>query len=173
MSDRDRLAANLRAIREAFDASFASTPHGERRDDLALLAIRVGSDALALRVNETQGLLKAGRIVAVPSRRPELLGISGVRGAVIPIFSLARLTGRSEVQSPRWIALAGDAERIGLAFAEFEGHLRVPASAVRSAASARDPARVASVVELDAGARPIIDVHAIVRAITGTSDRRT
>lgn len=180
----DSLAASLDEIREAFDASFAVAPAGPRADEVPLLAIRVANDVVALRVHETLGLLKAGKIVAVPSRRPELLGVTGVRGAVIPVYSIARLTGRGEGETPRWIVLAlctssgradaaagpeqsGAGVRIGLAFAEFEGHVRVPPGAIHAATSARDRASVSGVVELAGQMRPILDVTALVRAATG------
>jgi chemotaxis signal transduction protein len=170
MSSRDALSASLDEIREAFDATFAAAPPDDRQEDVPLLAIRVGNDAVALRVHDTLGLLKAGRIVPVPSGRAELLGITGVRGAVIPVYSLARLTGRAEGESTPWIVLAGAGERIGLAFAEFQGHLRVPVGAVHATASPRGT--VAGLVELTGQARPILDTPAIVRAIT-RNDQRT
>lgn len=185
----DPLAASLEEIRAAFDASFAVAPAGPPADDVPLLTIRVANDVVALRVHETLGLLKAGKIVAVPSRRPELLGVTGVRGAVIPVYSLARLTGRGEGETPRWIVLAlcppagradgpgagaeqsGAGARVGLAFAEFQGHVRVPPGAIHAATSARDRASVSGVVELAGQMRPILDVVALVRAATGASDR--
>jgi purine-binding chemotaxis protein CheW len=174
VSARDPLAASLQALREEFDASFAAEPPGERPDDVALLAVRVGNDPLALRVHEILGLLKVGTIVAVPSRRPELLGITGVRGAVVPVYSLARLTGRAESERPRWVALAGagGAGRIGLAFAALDGHLRVPSGSIHAAASSREPGAVFGLVDLDGESRPLLDVRAIVHAITRPSDRK-
>jgi chemotaxis signal transduction protein len=178
----DTLAASLGEIREAFDASFAVAPARARADEVPLLTIRVANDVVALRVHETLGLLKAGKIVPVPSRRPELLGVTGVRGAVIPVYSVARLTGRGEGETPRWIVLCTALERadrptgaeqsaggvrIGLAFAEFQGHVRVPPEAIHAATSARDRASVSGVVELAGQMRPILDVVALVRAATG------
>ena len=174
MSERDPLAASLDALREAFDASFAVPPPGARADEVALLAIRVGDEPVAVRVHDTVGLLKAGSIVSVPSRRPELLGITGVRGAVVPVYSLARLMGRTEVGAPGWIALAGSGDRIGLAFAEFERHVRVSSRAIHAAAATHESGTTSAVVELDGETRPLVAVAAIVRAIaTRTSDQKT
>lgn len=174
MSERDPLAASLDALREAFDASFASPPPGARADEVALLAIRVGDDAVAIRVHDTVGLLKAGSIVSVPSRRPDLLGITGVRGAVVPVYSLARLMGLTEVGAPGWIALAGTVDRIGLAFAEFERHVRVTPRAIHATPAPHAAGVASAVVELDGETRPLVDVAAIVREITTrTSDQKT
>lgn len=173
MSDRDTIPATIEALREAFDSSFAVAPAATRPDEVALLAIRVGNDSIALRVHDTLGLVKAGRIVAVPSRRPDLVGIIGLRGAVIPIYSLARLAGLVEGEQPRWIALAGGPDRIGLAFAQFEGHLRVAPGAIHAAASPRESRLVSGVLETGGAPRTILDVPAIVQVVKAASDRRT
>jgi chemotaxis signal transduction protein len=167
VSDRDRLRETLEALRASFDSTFGSPHAGAGPEEVALLAIRVGGEPAALRVLDTLALLKAGRIVPVPSRRPELIGVTGVRGAVIPVYSLSRLTARGEGVEPRWIVLAG-AERIGLAFGGFDGHVRVPAAAIHAAAGARAGDAVAGAVEVDGQLRPILDVPALVRAITGS-----
>jgi purine-binding chemotaxis protein CheW len=171
VSNRDKLAETLDALRRSFDSSFAAPPAGEGPDEVALLAIRIGSDPAALRVHETLALLKAGAIVPVPSRRPELLGVTGMRGAVVPVYSLSRLTGRGEGVTPRWIVLAGGAERVGLAFAGFDAHVRVRRDAIHSPAAHRNFEAISGFVEIGDQPRPIIDVPAIVRRITGGSDR--
>jgi chemotaxis signal transduction protein len=170
---RERVGDAVEALRQAFDGSFAAAPHGAAADEVSLLAIRVGGEPVALRVHDTAGLLVVGRIVALPSHRPELLGITGVRGAVVPVFSLARLTGRSDADSPRWVALAGGADRIGLAFATFEGHLRVPATSIHAAAPAGpERASLSGIADVPPAPRPILDLPAIVRAVVASLDRR-
>jgi purine-binding chemotaxis protein CheW len=156
------------ALRAAFDASFAAPPAGEAGARVALLAIRAGGEPAALRVLETAGLLPARRIVPVPGRRPELLGVSGLRGSLLPVFSLARLLGRSEAgDEPRWVALAGvDQARVGLAFAAFEGHLLVPAQDLAVAAE-EGRGHVAAVARLAGGPRPVLSVASLLRAVTG------
>jgi purine-binding chemotaxis protein CheW len=171
VSDGDKLAEALDVLRRSFDASFAAPPPGEGPDEVALLAIRIGSDPAAVRVHDTLALLKAGPIVPVPSRRPELLGVTGVRGAVVPVYSLSRLTGRGEGVAPRWIVLAGGADRVGLAFAGFDAHVRVRRDAIHAPAAHRNFEAISGVVEIGDEPRPIIDVPAIVQRITGGSDR--
>lgn len=173
MSERDTLAETLEALRRSFDASFAAPPAGAGPDEVALLAIRIGGEPAALRVHDTLALLKAGPIVPVPSRRPELLGVTGVRGAVVPVYSLSRLIGRGDGVAPRWIVLAGGSDRVGLAFAGFDAHVRVRRDAIHLPTAHREFEAISGIVEIGAQPRPIIDIPAIVQRITGGSDRRS
>jgi purine-binding chemotaxis protein CheW len=157
------------ALRRAFDAAFAA-PRPAARDALVpLLALRVGGEPMAVRVLELDGLVQARKIVAMPSRRPELLGISGLRGAVLSIYGLARLLGRADDGDPRWIAVARGGERIGLAIATLEGHLLVrpqELSPVDTGGEARPHVR--EILRRDQGSRPVLSVPSLVGAITGT-----
>jgi chemotaxis signal transduction protein len=158
-------AAELRA---AFDAAFARPRGAGAEDAVALLALRVGGEPLAVRVLETAGLMPARRIVPVPSRRPELLGISGIRGAVVPIYGLARLLRRADDGEPRWIVLAaaGGEERVGLAVATFERHLVVPAERLRPAATGPG-GHAPELLHGEGASRPVLSIPSLVRAITG------
>lgn len=163
----ERTARRLDELRRSFDAAFAEAPATTAEQRIALLSIRVGGDPAAIRVLDTLELLEVDRIVAVPSRRPELLGLIGLRGAVVPVYSLARLTGRAEGDPPRWAVLAGSADRIALAFTSFERHVRVaPADVHPVGAIADRSAHVAGAVEIDGVSRPILDVASIARAVT-------
>jgi chemotaxis signal transduction protein len=158
-------AADLRA---AFDAAFARPVDGPGQDTVALLALRAGGEAVAVRVLETAGIMAARPVVPVPSPRPELLGVSGIRGAVVPIYSLARLLGRADDGAPRWIVLAAaGTERVGLAVAAFERHLVVPAAEVRAAARrAGAGGHAPEVLHAGGETRPVLSVPSLIRAIT-------
>jgi chemotaxis signal transduction protein len=168
VSDGERNGATAGELRAAFDATFARPASAPSEDTVSLLAIRVGGEPAALRVLETAGLMPARRIVPVPARRAELLGISGIRGTVVPIYGLARLLGRPDDGDPRWIVLAGGQERIGLAIATLERHLVVPGHDLAPAAPAgAGGAHVAEVLRIGDATRPVLSVPSLVRAITG------
>jgi purine-binding chemotaxis protein CheW len=159
--------AGAEALRAAFDAAFASPARTADRDGVPLLALRVAGEPVAVRVLEICGLMPARPIVRVPTRRAELLGLSGIRGAAVPIYSLARLLGRGEDGEPRWIVLAaaGGDERIGLAVAAFERHLVASPRDLRSAAEGSG-AHAPELLHAEGGARPVLSVPSLVRAIT-------
>lgn len=169
MSAREPTAPPAASLRRAFDETFAAPPRPERDPLVPLLAVRVGGEPMAVRVLELGGIVRARRIVAVPSRRPELLGISGLRGVVLSIYGLTRLLGRDADDEPRWIAVAAGDDRIGLAFGTLEGHLLVAAQALTPVAPG-DGARphVRELLRDDRGARAVLSVPSLVRTIAGT-----
>jgi purine-binding chemotaxis protein CheW len=156
------------ALRTAFDAAFALPARAPARDGVPLLALRVAGEPVAVRVLETCGLMPARRIVPVPARRAELLGLSGIRGAAVPIYSLARLLGRGDDGEPRWIVLAAasGAERVGLAVATFERHLVAAAQDLRPASDPAGRAHAPELLHAGGGAWPVLSVPSLVRAIT-------
>jgi len=169
VSDQAGGPSRAAALRDAFDAAFAAPAEAPRRDEVSLLALRVGTEPVALRVLEAAGILAARPIAHVPSRRPELLGVAGLRGNVVPVYSVARLLGRAEEQeAPRFLVLASTVteERLALAFSGFDGHLRVRPAAL-AAAPERALSHVRELVQLGAESRPVLSVPSLVRAITG------
>jgi chemotaxis signal transduction protein len=156
---------DARALREAFDADFAAAPpSGPRADEVPLLVVRAGGTLLAVRVMETGGLVAPGRIEPVPSGRRELLGVTGLRGTLLAVYSLGRLLGLDDAgEAPRWLLLAGGAARVGLACGALEAHRRVPVAAVEMATGAAGALR--EVVQLEGGSLPVVSIPALLREI--------
>lgn len=156
---------DARALREAFDAEFAAAPpSGPRQGEVPLLVVRAGGTRVGVRVMETGGLVAPGRIEPVPSGRRELLGVTGVRGTLLPVYALARLLGIDDAgEAPRWLLLAGGAARVGLAFGALEMHRRVPVAAVETASGGAGALR--EVVQLDGGSLPVVSIPAVLREI--------
>jgi chemotaxis signal transduction protein len=119
-------------LRDAFDRARAipfASQAGEQMENL--LAIRVCGDPYAIRISEISGLANDRKIVVLPSAVPELIGMAGIRGALIPVYSLAALLGYGAEAAPgRWLALCGAEEPVGLAFSHFENYVMVPRSQV-------------------------------------------
>ena len=122
-------------LRQAFDQTYAIPPLSQVIGQIEdLLAIRVAGEPYAIRVREISGLANNRRTVALPSHVPELLGIAGIRGGFLPVYSLPVLLGYSRgADQGRWLALCGSGEPVGLAFSDFEGYLRVPLTQIYSA----------------------------------------
>jgi chemotaxis signal transduction protein len=62
---------------------------------------------------------------------PELLGLTGVRGAVVPVFSLAALLNSALRESePRWLLFAGRQSLVAFAFGQLEHQFEAEAAQV-------------------------------------------
>jgi chemotaxis signal transduction protein len=130
------LTGRATELARAFDTAFAESAQAAAGSPLALLAIRVAGEPLALRLTQLAGLYARRSIVPVPSALPELLGLVGLRGAIVPVYDLGALLGRAPQRDPRWIVLAAQVS-IALAFDELEGYWRLPADSVVSGPAAR------------------------------------
>jgi chemotaxis signal transduction protein len=169
-----RGVAAVDALRRQFDRGFAAPARVAADDVEKLLALRVGGDAYAVRLADINGLLVEQAPAALPSAMPEFLGVCGLRGAVVPVWSLGALLGYgADREIPRWMILVGergDGRTLALAFEHFEGHQR--ASRASFSELARDdadrPARRAHVrqsVRLDDGWRGVLDLEAIAHEV--------
>jgi chemotaxis signal transduction protein len=176
VADVDGLRARLIDLRESFDRAF-SEPEAERAQaTLSLLVIRVGRERYAVRLSDI-GALEADRtITPVPSEHSDLLGIAGVRGAVVAVFDLATLLDLARPEGSRWLVLAKGAP-LAFAFSAFEGQIVVPAAALASGEAGR-AGRVRDVVRLAAsnGAAPDGDMESLplidIPALAALLERR-
>jgi chemotaxis signal transduction protein len=161
----ERPVSAAEALRKQFDAAFAE-PFAERTADVAsFLAIRIDADEYALRVEEIRGFAAARKIVPVPSGVHALLGLAGIRGAVVPVFSLRALMGYTGGdERPRWFVLGGGAVPIALAFEDFDGYLELPVSDVRPAG---EPGRtfVREVLRIGDALRGVIALASMAKTI--------
>ena len=168
-SPGSRVAHLVADLRRSFDQAFASPPRRAQDEVEPLLAIRVAGSPCALKVREIAGLATGRRIVPLPSRISELLGLAGIRGRLVPVYSLAALLGYGQGTAPeRWLLQCGTDERFGLAFEEFEGYLRAPRSDVYVVSQAEAARRhVEEVVRVGAAVRPVVDVASVMEAVKG------
>jgi chemotaxis signal transduction protein len=159
-------------LRRAFDEAFAR-PHPERASGLEdLVIIRTGGHPHALRVSELRGLHRAGRVVPLPSPLPDLLGLAGIRGRLVPVFSLPLLLGYgAQRDAVRWVALCDGGEPMALGFEELDGHRRVGPDQICAAAEGAGRAHLPQVVRLAEGGAPLISVASMVNLLRARADR--
>lgn len=116
----------LEELRHSFDQTFAAAPVGETAGGESFVAIRVGEDRVAMRITEIAAIEARRLVVPLPAHKPALLGIAGVRGRIVPVYSLSLLFGHREAGGDRhWLVLVGREQTVGFTFSAFEGHLRV------------------------------------------------
>ena len=154
-------------LRQAFDLSFALPPPQELVEVEDLLTIRVAGDPYAIRLRDIAGMVAGCKVVPVPAVTPDLLGLAGIRGGVVPVFGLASILGYGPAPgSPRWMILCGAEEPIALAFSDFEGYLRLPKSSLHADENLRTTRQyVKQVASTEGGARAVIGIPLVVAAI--------
>jgi purine-binding chemotaxis protein CheW len=178
-------AGRLAELRQAFDRSFVERPRDEAARSEDLLAIRVGRDPYAVRVNATAGLIADRPVTPLPGSGPELSGVAGLRGSVVPVYDLATLLGLpGPPNAARWMILAAGSPLFALAFDRLDGHLRVPLDAIAEAAvgpdgpgTAAGTAHVSAIIRTPDGTRALIDLAAVratvaARAAPSTASRK-
>jgi chemotaxis signal transduction protein len=123
------VAARAAELRQAFDRTFAEPVRFDTALKEDLLAVRIDTQAFAIRLSEISGLFADKKITPVPGGHAALRGIAGFRGAIVPVYDLQILLGHSSTSTPRWLVIAAAAP-VALAFEVFEGQLRVPRDAI-------------------------------------------
>ncbi|HTA21594.1 MAG TPA: chemotaxis protein CheW [Polyangia bacterium] len=171
--DQARGSVSAEALRRAFDHGFAAPARVHSEDAVDLLALTVGTERYAVRLGDVGGLLVDRRLVALPATVPEFLGLTAIKGGVVPVWSLSALLGYgADHAPPRWLILVGGRSRgetLAVAFERFDGHLRVPrgqlserSSEGSSEAGHRGAVRVRHSVRADGGPLGVLDVAAII-----------
>jgi chemotaxis signal transduction protein len=157
-------------LRQAFDRTFALPPSLASPEVEDLITIRVVGDPFAIRILDIAEIVTGCRVVSVPTFTPDLLGLAGIYGDILPVFSLSSILGYGpDPGSPRWMILCGSEEPIVLAFSDFEGYLRLPTSALHADENFRaKPEHVKYVNQVAStpdGIRAVISVPLIMASI--------
>jgi purine-binding chemotaxis protein CheW len=156
----------LSVLRRDFDQSFAQPPLGAERAALDFLAIRVAGDPYAIRLSEVQSLHADRKLVRAPSELPELLGLSGFRSVLTPVYDLSQLLGYGPQPPMRWLVVAASVSPIAFAFGQFDSLLRVSAERVSAPEPESGNAPAAGGVVLGTGgALPLLHLPSLVEAI--------
>lgn len=161
--ERSEPMMNAGELRHAFDRTFAETPRIDAVPHDDFLAITIAGDPYAMRLSEVAGLYPGRRITWLPGSVPPLLGLAGLRGALIPVYDLRSLLGYPKASPPRWLTVLVDAQVV-VGFEQFDGHVRVARRAVAEAGASR-PQLVREVVHTDGLVRPIIHLPSVLDAI--------
>ena len=161
-------------LRQEFDSTFQALPPVAPVARETLLAVRVGGQPYAIKLAETAGLVTGRQIVTVPSALPELRGVAGIKGALVPVYSLAACLGHEDGDA-RWLVLHRSDEALAFAFTEFEGVLEV--AGVELLAPIRDPSasgpeggqgassHIRHVLPASAGLRSVLSLESVARTI--------
>ena len=154
-------------LRRAFDETFSVATSAADTDVQGLLCLGVRGEPYAVRLGEVTALLADQKIVPLPGSSPELLGLTGVRGAVVPVYDLGGLLGLARAsQPPRFLVVAGELQSVGLSFERFDGYARVQRSQISSAAADAARLHCREVARVGPEARAVVAVGSILDTIT-------
>jgi len=96
---------SVRDHRREFDESFAR-PYETPEPRTGLLAVEIAGTRYAVLLDDIQSVAPAGIITAVPSSRPELVGVASQRGRILAVFDLGALLGHPRGAPPAWLVIA-------------------------------------------------------------------
>jgi chemotaxis signal transduction protein len=159
------------ALRESFDRAFAQPASTESAAVDNLLAIGIGADSYVLRLSEAAGLFVDKKITRLPTAVPELLGLAGFRGTVVPVYDLGMLLGSARSVAPRWLVVTA-AMQAAVAFERFEGYLSVRREEIVAAVGQGGRERhVRDVVQAADLVRPVISLTSVLDWIQHRASR--
>lgn len=150
-------------LRREFDRSFMEPVSQGAAETIPFVGIHLGGEPYALRVADIGGLHGHVVIVPCPTPLPELIGLAGFRGALVPVYDLAALFGHP-ASAGRWLALAAD-RTVAYAFDEFDAQFRALPDAVNADQRPDGRAHIKSTVRHGGGLWPIIDLPALTTTI--------
>jgi purine-binding chemotaxis protein CheW len=160
-----RLSDRAAQLRHDFDRAFAAPIQVDATEEEDLLGIRVGEQACAIRLSEIAGVHVSKKVTRVPGAHAALRGIAGFRGSLLPVYDLQLLLGQARAEAPRWLVVAAAAP-IALAFATFDGRLRVARREILPHTKQTDMTRFAHSVVRTAGVvRPILHLPSILETL--------
>ncbi|MBX3221986.1 MAG: chemotaxis protein CheW [Labilithrix sp.] len=165
------VARRVRELAETFDRSFASPARVREDDGRPGLAVRVGGDPYLLFLEGLSSVSRKKAIVPLPGGSSAQLGVSGIRGALVGVFSLPALLGY-DVALARisWLAVAGGARPVALAFEGLDGQVVVPPSSVAAApSSARRHVSGLAHLAGEPSARGVLDLGSMLARIAAVA----
>lgn len=167
--------ASAGQLRREFDLGFAAAPGEVGEPEVGLLTLRVRGVACAVRLADLSGVVSTPQVISVPSDANGLLGLSGVRGRLVPVFDLGALLGHAPCEEPlRWLVMCGSGQGLALAVNDIEHHLSVPVSALRSSESSPSLEQLADqLVDSDSGLLPVINLARLLAALEERPARRS
>ncbi|WP_394778600.1 chemotaxis protein CheW [Undibacterium sp.] len=165
----------LQELRSDFDTAFTREPESGSGRLENFLSLTVGGDPYALRVSQVSGLYSGRTITMLPSPLPELIGISGFRAQVTPVYDLASLLGYPRATATRWIVVLRHDAPVALAFEAFDAHLSVGSGQItasdfsslqyRNSSNNNSSSRLRNAIQADGAVLPIIDLPSLIKDI--------
>jgi chemotaxis signal transduction protein len=170
IGEDNMISARAHALRETFDRGFAHIPAAAGDAFEGVLAIRVCDEPYAVALEEVHGLFVDRKVVALPGRCSESMGITCLRTGIIAVYSLRAFLGYPPVETPaRWLISTGERQPFALAFERFDSYARVPRSEFLSAPQTGREGHIQGTTTIAGERRSIISLRSILRSISTRS----
>ena len=166
------LSKSAAELRLQFDNTFAAPPPGRAEGNESLLTLRAAGVALAVKTLHITAVAKPRRIVPVPTRVPVpgLLGITALRGTLLPVYDLAALLGLpAPVRESSWLMLTGPETPVGIIFDEFEGQIEIDRKCLYESGGYGSRKHLRVTAKVNDAHRAVIDIPGIVEEIRNTA----
>jgi purine-binding chemotaxis protein CheW len=174
MAAQSTIAHRAEELRTAFDRAFAEPPAAATGStEVDFLAFRAGPEPYAVRLAEVGGIYANRKIVKLPGGPAAQLGVAGFRSIVMPVLDLSLLLGHQAAGTPRWLMVAAGTP-LALAFEVFDGHLRLPPSAIVSRENAdggQSHQHVREFVQMRDAIRPVVQLASVLEAVRRAMSR--
>ncbi|MES2640783.1 MAG: chemotaxis protein CheW [Myxococcota bacterium] len=159
----DATSLDAGALRAAFDQAFASAAATSDAEGDTFLLLRVAGDPYALRVLDLAEITRYPRVVPLPSADPAFIGLTSLRGAMVPVFALGVMLGYPPAAAPgAWLARCAHSQgMIAFAFDATDGFTRGVATAAGGAlreGGGGDGGARRDVVVVGGAVRPLVRV---------------
>ncbi len=155
-------------MRREFDDVFALPRRVPDETLVSLLVVRVEGDRYAVRLADIASVVVDRTIVPLPGSGPDLAGVAGVRGTIVPVYALANLIGYpASKRRVRVLVVTGERDAIALAAEGMDGLVRVRPSDIASIGddrSGRGCVRNIAQISPDE-AVPVVDVASVLDAV--------
>ena len=104
--------------------------------EIEMLSFRLGSEEYVLPVDDVQEGLKCRELTMVPNSPPYVIGVTSIRGTVLPVLDLGRRLGlppATRDEKARIIIISPDDENAGILVDQVSGVVRISPDAVSPA----------------------------------------
>jgi purine-binding chemotaxis protein CheW len=98
-----------------------------------LVIFTIAGEAFALPIDRVESIIKPQAITVVPHARPYVVGVTNLRGTVLPVIDLRRrfhLPSAEESEEQRIVVVLFNEEKIGIQVDAVSQVLRIPLSAI-------------------------------------------
>lgn len=174
-TDNDRLRAlasepgDARALASAASAAATAARH-------PVLVFRVGSRLFGAAAHHVHEVVVSGSLTPVPTARPYVLGITLVRGRVVPVISLGELLGfpsgdEAAPTLPRLLIVRDDSLEVAILSDATLGLFEIELADLGAANGAR-PDIIAGEVEFRGSLMLLLAVPQLLRSLTSDREAR-